>query len=136
MAIKLLAGENRRYDAGTSTIWLEGGPGSGLYLGLGTAAALGLLFLSGWVLLGLSVRLPIRKLFAFSSILMILLAFILGGKAAHSFQEAAWLPSTPSFLYLRWDWLGLYPTLEVQAVQAAVLTLGILLWFLGKRPVN
>jgi high-affinity iron transporter len=65
-------------------------------------------------------RLPLRRFFAASSILLYALAVVLAGHGIAALQEAAWLPATlvsgPTV-----EWLGLHPTLEGLAVQAGLL---------------
>jgi high-affinity iron transporter len=112
----------------------EGGKGWEFSLGAGIVAAFSFFFLFAWTLRPLIANLPIHRMFGASSGVLTALALVLGGKAAHAFQQAGLFPATPSFLSVRWDPLGLYPTLEAQAAQAALLALGVFLWLLGKRP--
>jgi high-affinity iron transporter len=66
------------------------------------------------------LRMPLRRFFAASSLLLYGLALVLAGHGIAALQEAAWLPVTPvgSFGV---EWLGLYPTLEGLAVQGVLL---------------
>lgn len=116
-------------------IWLEGGSETKLALGGGVAAAFAAILLLGWLLLAFSARIPIKTLFNVSSIIMVALAFILTGKAVHSFQEADIVSITLSPLNLHWDWLGLYPTRETILFQLAILALSVFLWVWGKKPL-
>jgi high-affinity iron transporter len=115
-------------------IWLEGGEGSELFLGLGVASSFTAILVLGWLLITTSAKVPVRSLFALSAWVMTVLAVILTGKAVHSFQEAGWLGPSPSPLDLRFEWLGLYPTWEAQLAQALVLGLSLLLYYHGKKP--
>lgn len=117
-------------------IWLEGGNDSKLFLGLGVLAAFGAVLLLGWLLLTFSARIPVKTLFNVSSLIMVGLSIILTGKAVHSFQEVDLARVTASPLDLHWDWLGFYPTWEVQLAQLVVLSLSIFLWIQGKKPSN
>lgn len=114
-------------------IGAEGGKGWELPLGAGVAATFAFFVLFVWAAVPLIANLPPRRMFAAVPVALTVPTLVLGGKAAHAFQEAGLFPATPSFLDVRWDWLGLYPTLEAQTVQAAFLALGLSLWFLGKR---
>ncbi len=81
-----------------------------------------------------SVKVPIRQLFSMSSWVVWLLAFILSGKAVHSFQESTLLPATLFPLNLRLELVGLYPTWETIGAQIIVLAVGSFLFYLGTRP--
>ncbi|HVZ79553.1 MAG TPA: cytochrome c/FTR1 family iron permease [bacterium] len=115
-------------------IWLEGGMDTKTALGAGVVAAFAAVLVLGWVLVHFSTRIPIKTLFNISSIIMVLLAVILTGKAAHSFQEVDLLSVTLSPLALHSDWLGLYPTRETLLAQWVVLALSVFLWIRGKKP--
>jgi len=114
-------------------IWLEGGQGSELFLGIGVVSSFTTILVLGWLLITTSAKVPVRSLFALSAWVMTALAVILAGKAVHSFQEAGWLGPTFSPLNLRFEWLGLYPTWEAQLAQLLVLGLSLLLYYHGKK---
>jgi high-affinity iron transporter len=65
-------------------------------------------------------RLPMRRFFAASSVLLYGLAIVLAGHGVAALQEAGWIPATPVSL-LRFEWLGIYPTLQGLALQGALL---------------
>jgi len=115
-------------------IWLEGGTSSQVPLGLGVASSFLAILVLGWLLISFSAKVPVRALFTVSATIMAVLAFILTGKALHSFQEAGWASATPSLLDLRLDLLGIFPTWEVQVAQVLVLGLSLLLYYHGKKP--
>ncbi len=85
-------------------------------------------FLTGVVLLALiaavflrtSARMPIGKFFSFSSVLVAAIAVVLVGKGIAGLQEAGWIMATPVD-GLRLPSLGIYPTLQTYAAQAALL---------------
>jgi high-affinity iron transporter len=94
--------------------------GSGALLG-GAAAAVLCLTLIAFAMLRYSRRLPIGKFFAYSSALIAVLAVVLAGKGVAALQEAGMmgvtpLPAVPSIAIL-----GVSPTLEAVAAQAATL---------------
>jgi high-affinity iron transporter len=117
-------------------LWLEGGTATKTALFSGIGGSLLLLFVLSWALLKYSAGIPIRKLFAYSSTLMALLAVILAGKGMHALQETGLVSITTSPLNLRIDLLGLYPTLETTIAQAVALLLTISLWLYGNRPTH
>ena len=114
-------------------IWLEGGSESKLALAAGVVTAFGLILVMGWVLLTFSTRIPVRTLFSVSSVVMVVLAVILTGKAVHAFQEIDMVSITLSPVNLHWDWLGLFPTRESLLAQLMILALSLSLWIYGKR---
>jgi high-affinity iron transporter len=115
-------------------IWLEGGMDTKTALGAGVVAAFAAILVLGWLLLTFSTKIPIKTLFNVSSLIMVALAVILTGKAAHSFQEIDLLAVTLSPLNLHSDWLGLYPTQETLLAQLLILGLSVFLWLRGKKP--
>uniref|UniRef100_UPI0017ABFAC0 FTR1 family iron permease n=1 Tax=Sphingomonas sp. TaxID=28214 RepID=UPI0017ABFAC0 len=90
--------------------------------------AAGLIVLAGIALamFRFSARLPIAKFFAYSSALIAVLAVVLAGKGVAALQEAGLLGLTPVEAAPRIAILGLYPTLEGLAAQAATLVILLL----------
>jgi high-affinity iron transporter len=113
-------------------ITLEGGSGSTGAMALGVILSLVALLAISWAILRYSAKLPIRKIFSVSSLLMAVLAVILTGKGLHALQETGALPVT-SIGRLRWDLFGIYPTLETAVPQVAIALFIWGLWHLGRR---
>ncbi|HEU5285471.1 MAG TPA: FTR1 family protein [Sphingomicrobium sp.] len=90
-------------------------------LAAGGAAGLVLLAAIALAMFRFSARLPIGKFFAYSSALIAVLAVVLAGKGVAALQEAGLLGVTPVATAPRVAILGLYPTLEGLAAQAATL---------------
>lgn len=88
------------------------------------------------LLVKFSVRLPLRQLFSISSVVMVLLAVVLTGKAVRSFQEVGWLSITNFPWDVRIDLLGVYPTYESLLPQLVVVATSFLLLAWGKRAVR
>lgn len=88
-------------------------------IALGLLIALVAVVVLAIVILRYSAKLPIPRLFKFSTIVMGVLAVILSGKGIHSFQEVGWLSITGIPL-IKLDILGIYPTLETVAAQGLV----------------
>jgi high-affinity iron transporter len=97
----------------------------------GAGAGLAVLALIALLMLRFSRRLPIAKFFAYSSALIAVLAVVLAGKGIAALQEAGLLGVTPVSWAPRISMLGLYPTLQGLAAQAA--TLAILLAGFGRN---
>jgi high-affinity iron transporter len=87
----------------------------------GALTALVLLAAVAWAMLRYSRTLPITQFFAYSAILIAILAVVLAGKGIGALQEAGIVPITPLAAVPRISWLGLFPTAE--AVGAQLLTL-------------
>lgn len=92
-----------------AAIWNQGN--SGAVLAGGAAAVLALLMV-GAVMLRYGRVLPIGKFFAYSSVLIALLAVVLTGKGVAALQEAGYLPIHPLAGFPRIELLGLFPTRE------------------------
>lgn len=94
------------------------GHGSALLAGLATGLVL--LAVIAYIFLRTSARMPIGKFFSISSILVATLAVVLVGKGVAGLQEAGWLAATP-IEWLRMPVLGIYPTIQTNLAQMAVL---------------
>ena len=90
----------------------------------GAASAVVLLGLIAWAMLRYSRRLPIGTFFAYSSVLIGILAVVLAGKGISGLQEAGLLGITPLPNLPRIPILGIAPALEPVAAQ--ILTLAII----------
>lgn len=96
----------------------------------GAAVAVVALAAIAWALLKFSQRLPISKFFAYSSILIAVLAVVLAGKGVSALQEAGMLDIHPLNIVPRIEVLGVFPTVEGLVAQAAtilVMALGFLI---------
>jgi len=102
---------------------------SGIWMGSLTAFAAVLLL--SQLLLKFSIKLPIQKLFQYSSLIIQALSIVLAGQAVHAFQESGWIGVHSFPLNLRVAVLGIYPTWETYGAQ--VLVLLITLFILQKQ---
>lgn len=112
----------------------EGTKEANAAVGAGVLMSLGLVIGMAWLILKYSVKLPIRRLFEASAVIMAGLAVILVGKGIHSFQETGAISVTNPPFSLHFDLLGIYPTWETLLSQLAVLGLVCVLWSLGSKP--
>lgn len=115
-------------------IWLDAGHDARTTMVLGIFSSLGLVIGLSWIALNYSKRLPIKQLFNFSSVMMLGLATILAGKGFHSLQEAGFISVTTTPLHLRYDLVGVYPTIETAVAQTITFILALAAWLYGKRP--
>ncbi|MES2622125.1 MAG: FTR1 family protein, partial [Bacteroidota bacterium] len=102
---------------------------------LGVVIAFVVVIVLAFLLMRFTTKLPIPKLFKFSSFVMGALAVILAGKGVHSFQETGLIP-IHGIPVPRIELLGIFPTLESCAAQVFVLLVVIVTWQLtvsGKK---
>ncbi len=115
-------------------IWFDLSGDAKAALAFGVASALVLVFTLAWAALNFSRRLPIKTLFTFSSLMMLVLSTILAGKGFHSFQEAGFVGVTALPWRFRVDLIGLYPTAETILAQCVTFVAVVALWVYGSRP--
>ncbi len=116
-------------------IALEGGALGTTAMAIGVTVSFALLIALSWLLLQSSARIPIRKIFNLSSMLMAILAVILTGKGFHALQETGVLSVTATWWHATWDLLGIYATWETVIPQLLILAVVFGLWIWGKLPL-
>ena len=116
-----------------SALTLEQGPTHKMAVAGGAVVSIALVIILAAVLLRYSVRLPIRKLFKYSSFAMGVLCVILAGKGLHALQEAGMLSVTAASLPVRFDLVGLYPFVETLVAQGLTLLVVLLLMYAPPR---
>lgn len=107
-----------------AALWSQGGHAALL---AGAGAAVLVLVVVARLLLTYSRRLPIAQFFAYSSILIAILAVVLAGKGVAGLQEAGLLDIRPLPALPRIEILGVFPTWEglwAQLATIALLTVG------------
>jgi high-affinity iron transporter len=114
-------------------LWAQGG-GWAMLAGAGAAGVC--LAVIAWLFMTYSRRLPIAKFFAYSSVLIAILAVVLAGKGIAALQEAGWIDVRPADFVPRIDILGLFPTWEGVLGQAVVLALLIAGFWLSGRAAQ
>lgn len=111
-----------------SSLTVDGRTESSTGVLIGFVASAIILFAIAWAMLRLFKRLPIHKVFLYSSMVVLALAFILAGDGIHAIQEGGFIGIHPFPVNLKISALGIYPTYESMLVQLGVL-LGIgVLW--------
>jgi len=115
-----------------AALWAQGGH---LALMAGAGLALLLLAVIARVLLTYSRRLPITQFFAYSALLIAVLAVVLAGKGVAGLQEAGLLDVHPLAVVPRIELLGLFPTWEGVLAQLATIVLLVVGFALaGRKP--
>ena len=108
--------------------------GTGGMMLAGGAAAVGVLAVTAWAMLRYSRRLPIGKFFAYSSVLIAVLAVVLVGKGVAALQEAGMIDIRPLANFPRISMLGMFPSVEVVVAQVtAILAVAFGFWLNSKR---
>ncbi|MEW6166576.1 MAG: FTR1 family protein [Pseudomonadota bacterium] len=102
-----------------AALWSQGEHAA--ILGGGALAAV-LLVAIAWAMLRYSMRLPIAQFFAFSALLVAVLAVVLAGKGVAALQEAGMI-AVDTLAAPRIDLLGVYPTWQSLSAQVTVLLL-------------
>ena len=101
----------------------------------GAMTGVALLGVIAWAMLRYSRKLPITQFFAYSAILIAILAVVLAGKGVGALQEAGLIPVTPLVGVPRISMIGLFPTAE--AIGAQVLALvAVILGFRSARSAR
>ena len=100
-----------------------GGEGQNTALLGGFLSAVALLALIAWAMLKFSRKLPIAKFFAYSALLIAVLAVVLAGKGVAALQEAGFVGVHPLDSVPRLTMLGLFPTVETLGAQIAMIGL-------------
>jgi high-affinity iron transporter len=111
-----------------SSLTADGSADSSLGVLIGSLSAAILLFLMAWSILRWFKRLPIHKVFLYSSIVVLALAFVLAGEGIHAMQEGGFIEIRSFPLNIKLSWIGLYPTYETILAQILVFALIIGLW--------
>lgn len=104
-------------------------PGQFMSIVTGFLAGVAMLAFVAFVMVRFSLRLPIAKFFAFTTYLMLVLCFVLIGKAIAALQEAALVNISPLPLDINVAWLGVHATWEGILSQLLVVVLSALLLF-------
>ncbi|MEO5650984.1 MAG: FTR1 family protein [Ginsengibacter sp.] len=100
---------------------------------MGALASIGVVILLGYLLLRFSVHIPIRKLFQYSAIIIMILAVVLAGQGAHAFQETGLLSVTSIPVNFHSGVLGIFPTAETYAAQIIIGLLVFFMWWRRKK---
>lgn len=112
-----------------AALWSDGN-GWPLLGGLVTGVVL--LAILAVLLLRTSARLPIGRFFAWSSLLVAVLAVVLAGKGIAGLQEAGWIYTSPIPIP-RIDVLGIFPTWQTLVAQLVVLLIVVAVFFRNTR---
>jgi high-affinity iron transporter len=118
-----------------SSLQLQVDEGSKNGIWMGALSAIIVVVVLSKLLLQFSVKIPIQKLFKYSSFVILILAVVLAGQGVHAFQEGGWLSVTGIPINFHSNVLGIYPTLETYVAQLIILLISISILYLRKLTV-
>jgi high-affinity iron transporter len=108
-----------------------GDAGQGALVG-GIAVAALLLVLIGWGIFKYGMRLPIGPFFTVTSLLLVVLAVAFAGQGIAALQEAGVIDADP-VRFFRLPILGIFPTVQTLATQAAVAAVVVASFYFSHR---
>lgn len=100
---------------------------SGVWMGA-VSAIIAVIFIA-FLLLRFSTHIPVRKLFQYSSVIIMILAIVLAGQGIHAFQEAGLISVTSIPINFHSGVLGIFPTAETYAAQILVALIVLFMWW-------
>jgi high-affinity iron transporter len=119
-----------------SSLTLDGSSDSSIGVLVGSISAAALLFAIAYALLKWFEKLPIGKVFLYSSMVILALAFVLAGNGIHAIQEGGYIDIRSFPVNLKISAIGLYPTYETILAQLVVLAMIVGLWKFSNRRVS
>lgn len=112
---------------------VDEGSKNGIWIGAGTAILV--VVLLGHLLLRFSIRIPLRKLFQYSAVIIMALAVVLAGQGTHAFQESGWLRITSVPINFHSAVLGIFPTVQTYLAQIGVIIVALIVWYKNKKKL-
>lgn len=119
-----------------SSLRIESGSerSAGIWIGIACAAVIVTVISYG--ILKFFNKIPLRKVFLYSSIVISVLAIILTGDGIHALQEGGYVTASTSFINVRIPFLGIYPSLECFFAQLSISSLIIILWLYNRKKTK
>ncbi|TCK80825.1 FTR1 family protein [Albibacterium bauzanense] len=108
--------------------------GSGSPIGWALLTSTAIIIVFTILMMYYSKRLPIKQIFKISALTMAILAVVLVGKGFSALQEAGVIEMSLVSDWLRFEPLGIYPTVQSLAAQIVTILLTIVLWIYADRP--
>lgn len=107
---------------------------AGIWIGIAFASVI-VSFISYGILKFFN-KIPLRKVFLYSSIVISVLAVILTGDGIHALQEGGYITASTSFSNFRIPFLGIYPSLECFLAQLTISFFIIALWLHNRKKTK
>ena len=102
---------------------------------MGALAAIIAVIVFSHFLLRFAIRIPVRTLFQYSAIIIMILAVVLTGQGVHALQESGWIAVTNIHFNFRSGILGIFPTAQTYIAQVVMIVITIILWQRGKNSL-
>ena len=102
---------------------------------MGALAAIIAVIVFSYFLLRFAVHIPVRTLFQYSAIIIMILAVVLTGQGVHALQESRWVAATNIPISFRSGILGIFPTVQTYIAQVVMIVITIILWQRGKNSL-
>ena len=102
----------------------------------GAVSAIVAVIIIAFLLLKFSVKVPIKKLFQYSSVIIMIFAVVLAGQGVHAFQEAGYVSVSSFPINFHASALGIYPTIQTYTAQVVVLLLIVAMTQIRKRNMR
>lgn len=116
-----------------SALKLDVPEGSGSPIGWAVLTSTILVILFAVLIMHYSKRLPIKQIFKISAVTMAVLAVVLVGKGFSALQEAGIIGMSLVSDWVRFEPLGIYPTIQTLGAQMFIILLVIGLWMYSER---
>ncbi len=88
------------------------------------------------LLLRFSVKIPVKKLFQYSAVVIMVFSVVLAGQGVHAFQESGWVSVNSVGFNFHFSSLGIYPTVETYAAQLLILMVIVCLLYYQKSKIK
>ncbi|MET4083097.1 high-affinity iron transporter [Pedobacter sp. UYP30] len=102
---------------------------------MGALTSIIIIFILSNLILRFSIRIPVKKLFQYSAVIIMIFIVVLAGQGIHAFQESGWVSVNSVRLNFHSSSLGIYPTIETYAAQTVALTTIGMIWYYQKSHV-
>lgn len=110
------------------TVYIDTDAGTRSYIFIGVMVAFVIVMTVSVLINTYRNKIPLKKFFNVSSVLMMGLATILMGKGIHALQEAGILGMSIFPIKMRVEILGIFPSWETLVAQVIILCVSILIW--------
>lgn len=103
---------------------------------MGALTSIIIIFILSNLILRFSVKIPVKKLFQYSAVIIMIFSVVLAGQGIHAFQESGWISVNSVGLNFHSSSLGIYPTIETYTAQLLILIVIVFLWYYQKSKLK
>lgn len=113
-------------------LWAQAGPAAHAAVIGGAVGGIALLAAATVAIFRFGVRLPLGLFFSVCAILLLVMAVAFAGQGIAALQEAGLIPADP-IAFVRLPLLGVFPTVQTLAAQAAVVAIVVVVFLWSRR---